>query len=82
MICHANQESTSHVSPTVLQASAEEVQKIRGTLRYSLSCLYDFEETKKVNYSLLSIVDKYMLHLLYHFNLQVIRITLLTLRII
>lgn len=71
VVCHANQESTSQVSPTVLQASADEVQKIRGALRYALSCLYDYKDVK-LHYSLLNLVDKYMLHLLYNFNLQVL----------
>ncbi|CAH1156158.1 unnamed protein product [Phaedon cochleariae] len=65
--CHANQVALANVSPTVLQASAEEVQKIRSILRFALGSLSDYVEIEENKKNLL-LIDKYMLHLLYRFH--------------
>ncbi|XP_018570506.1 isoleucine--tRNA ligase, mitochondrial [Anoplophora glabripennis] len=68
--CHANQASLAHVSPTALQSSAEEVQKIRSVLRFALGTLADYQQSENDGNNLL-LIDKYMLHLLYQFHKQV-----------
>ncbi|KAK5642697.1 hypothetical protein RI129_008864 [Pyrocoelia pectoralis] len=67
IVCHANSDSITHVSTNVLQASADEVQKVRSVLRFALGALFDYEENTIHNTPLL-IIDKYMLHLLYNFH--------------
>nr|XP_015840363.1 PREDICTED: isoleucine--tRNA ligase, mitochondrial isoform X2 [Tribolium castaneum] len=67
--CHANQDALAHISNNVLQASADELHKIRSVIRFSLGCLYDYQHSS-VDYKNLSLLDKYMLHLLYLFHEQ------------
>lgn len=70
-MCHANQDSTVNVSSNVLEASSDEVQKIRSVLRFSLGSLSDYTE-KPDDCNNLLLIDKYMLHLLALFSEQVI----------
>lgn len=67
--CHASQNSTAFISSNVLQASADEVQKIRNTLRFAVGALTDYAPSE--NLPSLKIIDKYLLHLLYEFDTQV-----------
>ncbi|KAJ3663117.1 hypothetical protein Zmor_007426 [Zophobas morio] len=67
--CHANQDSLAHISKNVLQASADELHKIRSVIRFALGCLNDYQQPA-VDYNSLSLLDKYMLHLLYLFHEQ------------
>lgn len=60
----------AHISLNVLQASADEVQKIRSVLRFAVGALFDYKE-KPIQYSSLLIIDKYLLHLLANFHKQV-----------
>lgn len=58
------------VSQNVLQASADEVQKIRSVLRFALGALHDYKH-ELVDYKSLTLIDKYMLHELWKFHHQV-----------
>lgn len=69
VVCHANSEAMAPISKTVLQASADEVHKIRSVLRFALGAVYDYKED--VNYNDLLILDKYILHLLFDLNTKV-----------
>ncbi|KAK9700486.1 Anticodon-binding domain of tRNA ligase [Popillia japonica] len=71
VICHENQDSTAKVSLTALQASSDEVQKLRSVLRFAIAVLYDYNHVN-VNYRDFKLIDKYMLHLLacYHKEVQ------------
>ncbi|XP_044269730.1 isoleucine--tRNA ligase, mitochondrial isoform X2 [Tribolium madens] len=69
--CHANQDALAHISNNVLQASADELHKIRSVIRFALGCLYDYQPSN-VDYKNLSLLDKYMLHLLYLFHEQTV----------
>lgn len=59
----------THIGENVLQASADDVQKIRSTLRFSLGALKDYTDSA-IPYSSLHLLDKYLLHLLWEFNDQ------------
>ncbi|GJQ67952.1 hypothetical protein Trydic_g16709 [Trypoxylus dichotomus] len=61
--CHANQDSIAEVGTTVLQASNDEVQKLRSVLRFAVAGLYDYDSIN-INYNELKLIDKYMLHLI------------------
>ncbi|KAF2884619.1 hypothetical protein ILUMI_21555 [Ignelater luminosus] len=69
VVCHANSDAMAHVSTNVLQASADEVQKIRSVLRFAVGALFDYKE-KSMEYSSLLMIDKYLLHLLRNFHTQ------------
>lgn len=60
----------AHITTNVLQASAEEVQKIRSVLRFALGALNDYQE-EPIPYSSLLTIDKYLLHLLWNYDNQV-----------
>lgn len=68
MACHANSDSLAFVGNNVLQASADEVQKIRAVLRFALSSLHDFSEKDERK---LLLMDRYVLHMLYKFYYEV-----------
>lgn len=68
--CHANQDALIPVSQTILQASFDEVQKIRNVLRFALGAINDYQ-FKEVSYENLTLLDRCLLHLLYDFHLQV-----------
>lgn len=68
--CHANQDPIAEVSVSVLQASNDEVQKMRNVLRFAVAALSDYENAN-IQYSDLKIIDKYMLHLLSSYNEKV-----------
>ncbi|KAF5277479.1 hypothetical protein FQR65_LT03816 [Abscondita terminalis] len=70
VVCHANSNPMTHVRKNVLESSAEEVQKIRSVMRFALGGLYDYNDDS-MNYKSLYVVDKYLLHLLRQFYLQV-----------
>ncbi|KAK4876897.1 hypothetical protein RN001_009403 [Aquatica leii] len=70
VVCHANSDSITHVTTNVLQSSSEEVQKIRSVLRFALGALCDYSDHPTI-YSSLNLIDKYLLHLLLKFYLQV-----------
>lgn len=61
----------AYVSQNVLQASADEVQKIRSVLRFALGALHDYKD-EFIDYKSLTLIDKYMLHTLWKFHHQVI----------
>ncbi|KAI4470426.1 soleucyl-trna synthetase [Holotrichia oblita] len=63
VVCHENQDSTAKVSTTALQASNDEVQKLRSVLRFAIAALHDYRNVN-INYKDLKLIDKYMLHLL------------------
>lgn len=67
--CHANQDCMAYISKNVLQASAEEVQKVRSTLRFAVGALTDYSEDILDN-SKLHLIDRYMLHTLCNFKRQ------------
>jgi isoleucyl-tRNA synthetase len=67
--CHANQDSLAHISKNVLQASADELQKIRSVLRFALGALHDYQ-LREMEYKNLTLLDKYILYLLYAFHQQ------------
>ncbi|KAJ8925130.1 hypothetical protein NQ315_001312 [Exocentrus adspersus] len=67
--CHANQVSLASVSATVLQSSADEVQKVRSVLRFALGALADYQDSENDRNNLL-LIDRYMLHLLYKYHEQ------------
>jgi isoleucyl-tRNA synthetase len=71
--CHANQDSLAHISKNVLQASADELQKIRSVLRFALGALHDYQ-LREMEYKNLTLLDKYILYLLYAFHQQVISV--------
>lgn len=71
MACHANQHALIPVSERLLQTSADEVQKIRGILRFVLGALSDYTFSD-IPYNSLTLIDKYILHLLWTFDSQVI----------
>ncbi|XP_022911391.2 isoleucine--tRNA ligase, mitochondrial isoform X1 [Onthophagus taurus] len=68
--CHANQDTITEVSSNVLQASNDEVQKIRSVLRFALSTLSDYNG-EIVDYESLCLIDKFMLHVLLQYDRQV-----------
>lgn len=70
VVCHANQDAVAHVSQTALQASADEVQKIRSVLRFALGALHDYSE-RHIDYKALMPIDQYLLHLLWNFHFEV-----------
>lgn len=53
-----------------MQSSADEVQKVRSVLRFALSVLDDFKDTEEAPKHL-TLIDRYMLHILYKFHEQV-----------
>lgn len=67
---HANQDSIAHVSENVLKGSADEVQKLRSTLRFALGSLFDYKDVE-FTYDDILLIDKYLLHLLYEYKSQV-----------
>lgn len=68
--CHANQDALIPVSQTILQASFDEVQKIRNVLRFALGAINDFQ-FNEVSYENLTLLDRCILHLLSDFHVQV-----------
>lgn len=67
MACHANQDAVAHISSNVLQASADELQKIRSIIRFTLGCLEDYHPSA-IDKENLSLLDKYLLHMLYELD--------------
>lgn len=72
VICHASRDSTAFVTENVLKSSSDETQKIRNTLRFIVACLNDYNDCSEPSFNELKVIDRYLLHLLYEFNLQVI----------
>lgn len=70
VVCHASSDATANVTTNVLEASLEEVQKIRSILRFALGALFDYNNYP-VDYNSLLIIDKYLLHLLCEFEAKV-----------
>ncbi|KAI8092665.1 tRNA synthetases class I-domain-containing protein [Halteromyces radiatus] len=69
----ANCEYSRDVSigPTIIAQMSEIMRKIRTTARFMLGNLHDFTYKDKIKYEDLKEIDKYMLHELYQFNLDV-----------
>lgn len=77
---HGTQHHNVSVSHSLLNSSAETVQKIRVVLRFLLANLYDIPEsdlsaTSKLNFH---VIDKYLLHQLLKVQQEVILYTYIT----
>ena len=58
--------------PSILKQTSEQYRKIRGTLRYLLGSLFDFDsEQHSVPYEKLPGIDRYILHRLYSMQQEV-----------
>lgn len=70
MTCHANHDALVPVSQSHFQTSADEVQKVRSILRFCLGALNDYKAAE-VPYGSLTLIDRFLLHLLVEFDVQV-----------
>lgn len=70
---HATQHTHIPVSNKVLEDSAESVQKVRSILRFLVATLCDFTSNEQQQPSL-RVLDKYLLHLLWTLNAEVVEL--------
>ncbi|XP_067012188.2 isoleucine--tRNA ligase, mitochondrial [Anabrus simplex] len=68
--CHATQRANIPVSPSIIQASADAVHKIRIVLRFLLGAVHDLAP-QNVPEDGFYMLDHYLLHLLHDFDKQV-----------
>lgn len=72
---HSTQHSLITVSHRLLQSSSENVQKIRGVLKYLLGVVEKNSTSKDLNFDLtkMKIIDKHILNSLLEFDKEVRR---------
>ncbi|KAK7502677.1 hypothetical protein BaRGS_00005927 [Batillaria attramentaria] len=71
-VAHSHANTNIMIGPNLLAQFSSAVFKVRKSVRYLLSNLYDFDpSTHSVPYESLLPQDKFMLHLLYEFGQQV-----------
>ncbi|XP_011502157.1 PREDICTED: isoleucine--tRNA ligase, mitochondrial [Ceratosolen solmsi marchali] len=68
---HATQHRLIPIKRTSLQESVDEIHKFRLVFRFLLGVLHTYDKSKSVTEPLYNNLDKYMLHQLYHFHLNI-----------
>ncbi|KAK0168859.1 hypothetical protein PV327_002624 [Microctonus hyperodae] len=68
---HGVQHNQISITNNILKDSAESVQKIRMILRFLLGVLHPYNVSNEETTADYSVLDKYMLHKLYHYNKKI-----------